>query len=76
MHFVSTNVRDKMDRNSHLSSLKQVYGDLDLIILFINILSLYAINLSVVILFADSSFMFLAILIMLLYLIYSIILNE
>jgi len=34
------------------------FGDLDFIILFVGILPLYAINLSVVILFADSSFMF------------------
>ena len=51
-------------------------GDLDFIILFVGILSLYAINLGVVSLFADSPFTFLAILIMLLSLMYSINLNE
>jgi len=50
-------------------------GDFDLIILFIGILSLYAINLDVVSLFAVSSFTFLAILMILLYLMYSIDLN-
>jgi len=47
-------------------------GDLDFIILFVGILQLYAINLVVVILFADSPFTFLAILILM----YSINLNE
>jgi len=47
-------------------------GDLDFIIFFVGILPLYAINLSVVSLFADSSLTFLAMLI----LIYSINLNE
>jgi len=47
-------------------------GDLDLIILFVDILSLYAINLDVASLFADSSFTFLAMLILM----YSINLNE
>ena len=51
-------------------------GDFDLIILFVGILSLYAINLDVVSLFAVSSFTFLVILMMLLYLMYSINLNE
>jgi len=51
-------------------------GDLDLIILFVGILPLYAINLDVVSLFAVSSFTFLAILMMLLYLMYFIDLNE
>jgi len=51
-------------------------GDLDLIILFVGILSLYAINLDAVSLFAVSSFTFLVILMMLLYLMYSIDLNE
>jgi len=51
-------------------------GDLDFIILFVGILSLYAINLDVVSLFAVLSFTFLAILMMLFYLMYSIILNE
>jgi len=36
------------------------FGDLDFIILFIDILSLHAINLGAVSLFADSSFTFLA----------------
>jgi len=49
------------------------YGDLDFIILFVGILSLYAIDLM---LFTDLSFMFLTRLIMLLYLVYSINLNE
>jgi len=43
------------------------YGDLDLIILFVGILPLYVINLDVVSLFAVSSFTFLTILMMLLY---------
>jgi len=51
-------------------------GDLDLIILFVGILPLYAINLDVVSMFTVSSFTFLAILMMLLYLMYSIDLNE
>jgi len=51
-------------------------GDLDFIILFVGILPLYAINLGVVSLLADSPFTFLAILIMLLSLMYSINLNE
>jgi len=51
-------------------------GDLDLIILFVGILPLYAINLDALSMFAVSSFMFLAILMMLLYLMYSIDLNE
>jgi len=43
---------------------KHVYfGDLYFIILFVGILSLYAINLDVVSLFADLSFTFLAILV-------------
>jgi len=50
-------------------------GDLDLIILLVGILSLYAINLDVVSMFAVSSFTFLAILMMLLYLMYFINLN-
>jgi len=37
------------------------FGDLDFIILFVGILSMYVINLSVVSLFADSPFTFLAI---------------
>jgi len=36
------------------------FGDLDFIILFVSILSLYAINLRAVSLFADSPFTFLA----------------
>jgi len=51
-------------------------GDLDLIILFVGILLLYVINLDVVSMFAVSFFTFLAILMMLLYLMYSIDLNE
>jgi len=51
-------------------------GDLDLIILFVGIMLLYVINLDVVSIFAVSSFTFLAILIMLLYLMYYIDLNE
>jgi len=51
-------------------------SDLDLIILFVGILTLYAINLDAVSLFTVSSFTFLAILMMLLYLMYSIDLNE
>ena len=51
-------------------------GDLDLIILFVGILSLYAINLDVVSMFVVSSFTFLAMMMMLLYLMYSINLNE
>jgi len=51
-------------------------GDLDFIVLFVCILPLYAINLDVVSLFADSPFTFLGMLIMLLYLMYSINLNE
>jgi len=51
-------------------------GDLDFIILFVGILPLYAINLGAVSFFADSPFTFLAILIMLLSLMYSINLNE
>jgi len=52
------------------------YADLDFAILFVGILSLYAINLGVVSLFADPSFTFYLILIMLLYLMYTINLNE
>ena len=52
------------------------YYDLDFIILFVGILSLYAIYLDVVSLFADSLFIFLAMLIMLLYQMYFIDLNE
>jgi hypothetical protein len=51
-------------------------GDLDFIILFVGILPLNAINLGAVSLFADSPFTFLAILIMLLALMYSINMNE
>jgi len=51
-------------------------GDLDFIILFVGILLLYVINLSVVSLSAGSLFMFLAMLIVLLHLMYSINLNE
>jgi len=50
-------------------------GDLDFIILFVCILPLYAINLSDVNLFANSFFMFLTMLILLLYVIYYINLN-
>jgi len=52
------------------------FGDLHFIVLFVSIFSLYAINLDVVSLFSDSPFTFLAMLIMLLYLMYSIDLNE
>ena len=52
------------DLTSTLQIRKHEYsGDLDFIILFVGILSLYAINLGVVDLFVDSSFMFLAMLI-------------
>jgi len=51
-------------------------GDLDFIMLFVGMLPLYAINLGVVSLFKDSAFTSLAMLIMLLYLMYSINLNE
>jgi len=61
---------------STLQIRKHVYSDdLDLIILFVGILSLYAINLDAVSMFAVSSFTFLTILMMLLYLMYSINLN-
>jgi len=50
----------------------EYYGDLNFIILFVGILPLYAINLGVVSLFADLSFMFLAMLILM----YSLNLNE
>ncbi|AES98362.1 transmembrane protein, putative [Medicago truncatula] len=52
------------------------FGDLDFIILFVDIFPLYAINLGAVSLFADSPYTFLAILIMLLSLMYFINLNE
>jgi len=56
-----------------LQILKHEYsGDLDLIIFFVGILPLYAINLGAVSLFANSSFTFLAMLILM----YSINLNE
>jgi len=62
---------------STLQIWKHVYsGDLDFIILYVSILSLCAINLGVVNLFVNSSFTFLVILIMLLYLMYSINLNK
>jgi len=51
-------------------------GYLDFIMLLVDTLSLYAINLDVVSLFTYLPFTFLAILIMLLYLMYSINLNE
>jgi len=51
-------------------------SDLDLSISFVGILPLYAINLDAGSLFAVSSFTFLAILMMLLYLMYSIDLNK
>jgi len=47
------------------------FGDLEFIILIVGILPLYVINLSVVSLFADLPFTFLAMLKMLLYLMYS-----
>jgi len=50
------------------------FGDLDFILLFVGILSLYAINLDVVSLFADSSFTFLAMFVS--YVMYSINLDE
>jgi len=49
----------------------EYFNDLEFIILFVSILLLYAINLSAVSLFADSSFTFLAMLNMLFYLMYS-----
>jgi len=52
------------------------YGDLDFIVLFVGILSLHAINLGDVTLFAVSPFEFLMILMILLYRMYSINLNE
>jgi len=52
------------------------YGDLDFIILFVGILPLYTINMGDVSLFAVLSFTFSAILMMLLYLMYFIDLNE
>jgi len=53
---------------STLQIWKQEYsGDLDFIILFVGILSLYAINLGDVSLFADSPFTFLAMLILMYY---------
>ncbi|AES90450.1 transmembrane protein, putative [Medicago truncatula] len=54
----------------------EYFRDLDFIILFVGIWSLYVINLGVVSLFTDSLFTFLTMLIMLLYLMYSINLNE
>jgi len=54
----------------------EYFDDLEFIILFVGILSLYAINLYVVSLFAYSPFTFLTMLNMLLYLMYSINLNE
>jgi len=51
-------------------------GDLDYIILFVGILPLYASNLGAVSLFADLPFTFLAMLIMLWYLMYSFNLNK
>jgi len=52
------------------------FSDLEFIILYVGILLLYAINLDVVSLFADSPFTFLAMLNMLLYQMNSINLNE
>jgi len=42
------------------ASTYEYFGDLDFIILFVGILSLYSINLGVVSLFSDSPFTFLA----------------
>jgi len=65
------------DLDVNVANPKHGYsGDFDLIRLFVGILPLYAINLDAMSLFAVSSFTFLAILMMLLYLMYSIDLNE
>jgi len=66
-----------MTRTSTLQIQKHEYfDDLDFIILFADILPLYFINLGAMSLFADSPFTFLVMLIMLLYLMCSINLNE
>jgi len=52
---------------------QKYFGDLGFIILFVGTLSMYAINLGVVSLFADSPFTFLA---MFAYDVYSVDLNE
>lgn len=54
----------------------EYFGELDFMILYIGILSLHVINLSFVSLFVDSPFLFLAMLIMLLYVIHFINLKE
>jgi len=52
------------------------FGDLEFIVVFVGILSFYAINLGAVSLFTDSPFTFLSKLNMLLYLLYFINLNK
>jgi len=73
----SQSITKSINGTSTLQIQKHGYsGDLDLIILFVGILLWYAINLDVVSMFVVSSFTFLEILMILLYLMYSINLNE